>query len=49
VAEVARRVVGLLERAQDQRRQRHPPVAGAADVLVDEARALRDDLGGLLG
>ena len=36
MAEVPRRVVGLLERAQDERGERPAAVAGAAHVLVDQ-------------
>ena len=47
MAEVLRAVVRLLERAQDEERQRVAAVAGALDVLGDEARARRHDLRGL--
>ena len=47
MAERLRVVVGLLERAQDEERQRVAAVAGALDVLADEARAGGDDVRGL--
>ncbi len=49
VAEVRRRVAGLLERAQDERREGQAAVPGAAHVLVDQHRALRDDVRRLRG
>jgi hypothetical protein len=49
VAEVLRRVAGLLERAQDERREGQAAVAGAPHVLVDQHRALRDDVRRLRG
>ena len=48
VADVLRGVVRLLERAQDERGQRGAPVAAAADLLVDEAGDLGDEVGALL-
>ena len=48
MAEVARRVVRLLERAQHQRRERRAAVPAAAHLLVDEVRGLRDQLARLL-
>ncbi len=48
VAEVARRVVGLLERAQQQRAERAPPAALAPlQVLLDALRDLAEQLGRL--
>ena len=44
VTDVPRCVVRLLERAQDERGESAAAVARAADVLVDEDRALGDDV-----
>ena len=49
VPDVLRGVVGLLERAQDQRGQRGAPVAAAVDLLVDEVGDVGDEIGALLG
>ena len=43
VAEVARRVVGLLERAQDERAERAPAASAGAHVAFDELRDLADE------
>ena len=47
--EVARVVVGLLERAQDEARESARAAALAGDPRLDELGGLPHDLGGLLG
>ena len=49
VAEIARVVVGLLERAQHEAGQRPAAAALGRDPLVEELRGLAHDLGRLLG
>ena len=49
VAEVARVVVGLLERAQHEAGQRPAAVAGPRHPVRDQLRGLADHVGGLLG